>query len=115
VHAAGRDSSRHWGDQGVVEPSEDTQGNRRRLPRLEIPGGQNAALAVAACVRDPVCFGFGYGCGSRVGKEDQEQALRGARMLVRDAKLLGEGRVVVLQRQGVWRGVERRGEEQRVL
>jgi hypothetical protein len=98
----------------VVEPREGNQGNRRRLPRLEAPGGQNAALAVAACVRDPVCFGCGYGCGSRVGKADQAQGLRDAKTLVRDVKLLDEGLVEVLQRQGIWRGVGRRGGEQRV-
>jgi hypothetical protein len=113
-HVVEYGSSRHWGGQGVVEPREGNQGNRRRLPRLEAPGGQNAALAVAACVRDPVCFGCGCGCGSRVAKGDREQALRGARMLVRGVKLWGEGLVVVLQRQGVWRGVGRGG-EQRVL
>jgi hypothetical protein len=80
----------------VVEPKEG-KGSRRRLLRLGVPDGLNAASAVAACVRAPVCFGCDYGCGSRVGKADQEQGLRDAKTLVRDVKLLGEVLVEVLR------------------
>lgn len=87
-------------------------GNRHR-PRLrEAPDeGRIEAFAVAACVGDPVCFGFGcgFGCGSRGGRGDREQEQRGVKMFALDETAFVE---VELPKEGVRRGVQW-GDEQR--
>lgn len=62
-------------------------GNRHRPQLREAPDeGRIEALAVAACVGAPVCFGFGFGFGygSRDGRGDQEQEQRDAKMSALD-------------------------------
>lgn len=68
-------------------------------------------MAVAACVGDPVCFGFDFGFdyGSRGGRGDQEQEQRGAKMFAPDETAFVE---VELQKEGVQRGAQWDGEQQ---
>lgn len=82
---------------------------RRRLRHPEVPGGRIEALAVAACVRAPVCFDCDCGCGFRGGKGGRALVLRGAKRLVRDARFWYAGPVVALQRTGQWRDARQRG------
>jgi hypothetical protein len=101
-HVGVYDPSRHWDGRGVGQgESRERMGNRRHpRPREGPGGGRIGALAASACVRAPVCCGYGYDCDSRGARGDPAQALRGAKTLDRGARVLGVMLVEELQRVG---------------
>jgi len=62
-------------------------------------------LAAAACVRAPVCCGYGCGCGSEGAREGLARGLRGAKRLGLGARAWVEVLAGGLQQVGGLRGV----------